>query len=90
MANEPRAIQCKHCETRYKISTSFFGRMFECKRCHHPVFVSSQTAARRPMTRRHTRRRGNTAPQKASPIQVASGIISAVLVIGIVVFLFTY
>jgi len=82
-----QTVQCKHCETRYKLPESFPHRTIPCRRCKKPVYVKTRTTARRRVaTGRPARFLGGGTSRRASPLQIASGVISTVLIIGIVVF----
>ena len=88
MASATMVIECKNCEARYKIPTTFTGHKFICKRCHSPVFVKSRTTTkRRPTMRRYTRVKGNPRPQKVSPLLYLSGVACIVLLAAVVIYL---
>jgi hypothetical protein len=87
MADGMQVVQCKHCETRYKLPESFPHRTIPCRRCKKPVYVKTQTTARRRVAiGRSGRFPGGGKAHKASPLQIASGVISTALIVGIVVF----
>lgn len=87
MAPGMQIVQCKHCETRYQLPESFPHRTIPCRRCKKPVYVKTRTTApRRLALGRSARFSGRGKVVKASPLQIASGVISTALIVGIVVF----
>lgn len=89
MAAGMQIVQCKHCETRYKLPESFPHRTIPCRRCKKPVYVKTRTTARRRVAiGRSGRFSGAGKVPRASPLQIASGVISTALIVGIVVFYF--
>lgn len=77
---------CKKCETRYRVPATYEGRKITCRRCGAPIFLRTRSGTgRRPTVRRYTRSRA-AVPRKATPFQIASGVISLMIVVAIVVY----
>ena len=91
MSNDVLAIECKNCESRYRVPAGLAGRKLTCKHCGKPIFVrNGTTGKRRTTSRRYTRVKGAQQAKKVSPIMYLSGVGCLLILVGAIVAFVTF